>query len=76
MQKQPFPVGGGNKKFEDWEGVKKFRTGGGYRLRSGGTFAEGVSAPLNAMFWQRKALCHHYLGKNNCNTDIGQYLKK
>ena len=56
--------------------LKNFRTGGGYRLRSGGTFAEGVSAPLNAMFWQRKALWHHYLGKNNCNTDIGQYLKK
>ena len=38
---------------------KNFRTGGGGVTDlggSGGTFAEGVSTPLNAMFWQRKAL--------------------
>ena len=30
MQKQPFPVAEGSKKFEDWgEGVKNFRAGGG-----------------------------------------------
>ena len=33
MQKQPFPVGGGSKNFDNWwggggGGVKKFRTGG------------------------------------------------
>ena len=28
MQKQPFPVGGGSKKFEDWGGLKNFRTDG------------------------------------------------
>ena len=42
MQKQPFPVGGGSKKFEDWGGgLKKFRTGGGYRF-GGGYFCWGV----------------------------------
>ena len=27
MQKQPFPVRGGKKKFEDWGGLKNFRIG-------------------------------------------------
>ena len=69
--------------FQSEEETKSLRTGRelkNFRITdlggSGGTFAEGVSTPLNAMFWQRKALWHHYLGKNNCNTDIGQYLKK
>ena len=48
MQKQPFPVGGGSKTFEDWgEGwLKNFRTGGPV------TFAGRVSTPLHVM-----ALC-------------------
>ena len=28
MQKQPFLVGWGSKKFDDWGGLKNFRTGG------------------------------------------------
>ena len=40
MQKQPFPVGGGSKKFEDWGGggLKKFRT-------------EGVTDLGGSLFW-------------------------
>ena len=46
MQNQPFSVGeGGSKKFEDWGGVKNFRTGWG------GTFAgKGGSVP-HYMSW-------------------------
>ena len=44
-------MGGGSKKFEDKGGEKILGLGGGYRFGGGGggTFAEGVSTPLNAM---------------------------
>ena len=51
MQKQPFPVGGGSKKFEDWgkEGGLKILGLGGLSIW-GGTFpGGGVSTPLYAM---------------------------
>ena len=53
MQKQPFSVGGGSKKFEDWGGGgegKNFRTGWGF-TDLGGYFCWGVSTPLHAMIY-------------------------
>ena len=46
MQKQPFPVGGGSKKFEDWgkEGGLKILGLGGLSIW-GGTFPGGGSVP-------------------------------
>ena len=49
MQKQPFLVGWGSKKFDDWGGLKNFRTGGLPIWGGGGTFAGGFSTPLHAM---------------------------
>ena len=34
-----FPVGGGSKKFEDWRGLKNFRTRGVTDLRGGGQYS-------------------------------------
>ena len=52
MQKQPFPVRGGegeSKKFEDW-GVKNFRIGGG----------QGVT-DLGCYFWWGGGAVPHYM---------------
>ena len=47
---------GGSKRFEEWGGLKKFRTGGeGYRFGLGITFAGGVSTPLHAMVLSNKS---------------------
>ena len=43
MQKQPFPVGGGSKKFENW-GWRGGR-GGDKKIRTGGVTFAGESVP-------------------------------
>ena len=56
MKKQPFPVGGRSKKFEDWEGgVKNFRTGGVTDLGKG-NFAAGVGG--GGVWGQYPIICH------------------
>ena len=61
MQKQPFPVRGGSKKFEDWGlgGLKNFRTGGVTDL--GGSFPGGISTPchdMEVLSTEQIHLCH------------------
>ena len=59
-----FQSEGGSKKFEDWQGLKNFRTGGGstdFFFEGGVTFTEGEQYPI---------ICHAKLDMSGCHIKL------